>query len=130
MSNDWQQGISKLLEQTSVAFLATQGEQSPETSMVPYAMWQGDVLMHLSSLARHSQNIGRQRRVGLMICTPESAADSALSLPRLSIQGQVKAVEVEHLEAAQQVYEKAIPDAKPLFSFADFTLYRLHVAQL
>jgi len=123
MSKDWQNNIQTLLNHTHIAFLSSQGEHSPETSMAPYAVCEGSIVLHLSGLARHSQNIQNHAQVGLMICTPESSESSPLALPRLSITGNIKAVSKAHQATCQQAYLDKIPDAEPLFSFPDFTLY-------
>lgn len=130
MAEDWKVGVQRLLEKSAVGFLATQGETSPETSMTPFAMDQGDILMHLSTLARHTKNIQRQTEVGFMVCTPESEADSPLALPRISFQGSVSLVPKTELEAAKAVYLSRIPDAEPLFEFSDFALFRLSVTDV
>ena len=127
MAEDWKTGVQSLFEKSAVGFLATQGETSPETSMTPFAMDQGDILLHLSTLARHTKNIQRQAAVGFMVCTPEAEADSLLALPRISFQGCVALVPEAELEAAKAVYLSRIPDAEPLFNFSDFSLFRLSV---
>ena len=123
MNHDWKHDITSLLTNTRIAFLSTQGEHSPETSMAPYTVCESDIVLHLSGLARHSQNIQNHAQVGLMMCTPERPESSPLALPRLSITGIIKAVSKEHQAACQQAYLNKIPDAEPLFSFPDFTLY-------
>ena len=126
VANDgWQEGIQQLLKQSKVSFLATIGELGPETSMAPFAIYQDNVLLHLSTLAKHSTNIERQPGIGLMICTPETAGESPLSLPRLSLQGNVTVVPDEQLEVATKAYLRSIPDAEMLFSFTDFRLFQL-----
>ena len=130
MAEDWKVGVQRVLEKSVVGFLATQGESSPETSMTPFAMDQGDVLMHLSTLARHTKNIQRQTEVGFMVCTPESEADSPLALPRISFQGSVLLVPEIELEAVKAVYLSRIPDAESLFEFSDFALFRLSVTDV
>ena len=60
-----------------------------------------------------------------MICTPETAADSPLALPRFSLQGKVAPITGKRLEVAKQVYLKNVPDAEPLFSFGDFQLFEM-----
>lgn len=122
---DWRQGIRNLLDTCCIGFLATQGKDGPETSMAPYATHQGHILLHLSSLARHTANIDRQASAGLMICTPETAMQSPLALPRLSLQGCISAVAEEGLEAARASYLRRIPEAEALFGFADFRLFCL-----
>jgi len=123
-TDHWQQGIKHLLEQSRICFLATQGEHGPETSMAPYAVYRGTILLHLSALARHTGNIKTTPDMGLMICTPETAADSPLALPRLSLQGVAAPVPEALLESAKAAYLDNIPDAEPLFSFADFRLFQ------
>ncbi|MDQ6954085.1 MAG: pyridoxamine 5'-phosphate oxidase family protein [Mariprofundaceae bacterium] len=130
MSNNVALHIQQLLKKARVCFLATQGKHSIESSMAPYATHQGHILLHLSSLARHTQNIHHHPNIGLMICSPEAANESPLALPRLSFQGKVSAVPDERLAAAKHVYLETIPDAEPLFAFADFKLLRMTSAHI
>ena len=125
--DDWQEAITLLLSQTSIAFLSTQGVKSPETSMAPYVIFQGDILLHVSALARHTQNIQTQSEVGLMICTPEQQATSILSLPRISLLGIAGKVPEQDMTEAKNTYLNHIPDAEPLFSFPDFDLNKVSV---
>jgi len=123
MDANWQTEVKTLLSQSRIGFLATQGELGPETSMAPYAIHHGKILLHLSKLARHTTNIETNPSIGVMICTPETMEDSPLALPRLSLQGEVTPVKDAQLEAVRQTYLKAIPDAEPLFGFGDFCLF-------
>jgi len=125
--NTWKNDIQILIANTRIAFLSTQGEHSPETSMAPFAVYNGDIVLHLSGLAKHSKNIQSNPNVGLMVCTPESENSSPLALARLSLTGIIEAVPQAEHEAYQQAYLKHVPDAEPLFSFPDFTLYRIKV---
>jgi hypothetical protein len=127
MTDDWQQGIQALLHSTHIGFLSSQGESSPETSMCPYAAYRGDIVLHLSGLAKHSKNIEQHPQVGFMVCTPETKADSPLALPRISLTGMIEVVPQTEQQAYQQAYTHHIPDAVPLFSFPDFTLYRIQI---
>jgi len=125
MADNWQEEVSQLLQQCRVGFLATVGEYSPETSMAPFAIYQGNIVLHLSSLARHSKNILNQPNVGFMLCTPETEHQSPLALPRLSIQGKIELVPDALLNASKKIYLERIPDAEQLFSFADFKLFQI-----
>ncbi len=125
MADNWQEEVSQLLQQCHIGFLATSGEHSPETSMAPFAMDQGHILLHLSSLARHSKNILNQPDVGFMICTPETEHQSPLALPRLSLQGKIELVPDALLSASKEIYVERIPDAEQLFAFADFRLFQI-----
>jgi len=125
MGNHWQEEVLQLLQQCRIGFLATQGEHSPETSMAPFAVYQGSIILHLSTLARHTKNIANDHHVGFMICTSETEGRSPLALPRLSIQGKIEPVSDELLKASKAAYIERIPDAEQLFSFADFTLFHI-----
>lgn len=125
MADDWQVSVRALLQASRVAFLATRGQQGPETSMAPFALYQGGLLLHLSKLARHTANIESSPHIGAMICTPELPDCSPLALPRLSLSGVVELVADIELEPARATYLSHIPEAEALFSFADFRLFRL-----
>ncbi|HCS13244.1 MAG: hypothetical protein COS82_03405 [Zetaproteobacteria bacterium CG06_land_8_20_14_3_00_59_53] len=127
---DQYDAIHTLLTISRIGFLATGGKEGPETSMAPYALYEGDILLHLSSLARHTANITAQPAAGFMICTPETAMDSPLALPRLSLHGPVSPVAEDTLAPAKASYLQAIPEAAALFDFADFRLYRLNPRQV
>jgi len=130
MSTDWQAGITTLLNQSRACFLSTQGELGPETSMAPFAVHHGTVLLHLSTLAQHSTNIKASPSIGLMVCTPETMESSPLALPRLSLQGEALPVADAQLEKAIAAYLQVIPDAEPLFSFADFQLFEVRPSHI
>lgn len=98
--------------------------------MAPYAVFHGAVLLHLSRLARHTGNIAARSAAGLMICTPETLAESPLALPRLALRGEICPVVEEEYEAAKRRYLHSIPDAEPLFAFADFNLYQFDPADV
>ena len=98
--------------------------------MAPYAILKGDVLLHLSRLARHTANIGRDARIGLMMCTPEAESDSPLALPRLSLSGRIAPVGESELPEACAAYIRRLPEAEPLFAFPDFRLFRLDVREV
>jgi len=130
MGEDYQHEIQALLMQSKIGFLATQGEWGAETSMAPFALDRGVILLHLSKLARHTVNIERDPKIGLMICTPETDGASPLSLPRLSLQGEVSIVNEDQYQAARAAYIQQIPDAEMLFSFADFKLLQFSPARV
>jgi len=130
MTGSWQEEISQLLQQCFIGFLASTGEHGAEASMAPFAIDRGNIILHLSQLARHSKNILNQPDVGFMICTPEIEKTSPLALPRLSIQGKVEPVPNAYLDASKEAYLKRIPDAEQLFTFADFSLFQIVVSHI
>ena len=130
MTNDYKQEVQTLLVRSKIGFLATQGEWGVETSMAPFALDHGMILLHLSTLAKHTANIENNPRIGLMVCTPETEGASPLALPRLSLQGEVSLVPEDRYPAAQAVYIQQIPDAEMLFSFADFRLFQFSASSI
>ncbi|MDQ6965888.1 MAG: pyridoxamine 5'-phosphate oxidase family protein [Mariprofundaceae bacterium] len=128
--NDWEQDIFLLLRDYRIGFLSTQGKYGPETSMAPFALYEDSILLHLSTLARHTANLAAHPAAGFMICTPETSMESPLALPRLSIQGVVSPLADDALATAKESYLQAVPEAGVLFGFADFRLYALIPAHL
>jgi len=125
MSKAYASEIQTLLLKCRTGSLATLGKNGPEASMAPYAIDQGNIILHLSKLARHTGNIDEHPKVGFMISMPETLSDSPLALPRLSLQGSMAVVPEDEYETLKSVYIEAIPDAEPLFQFSDFRLFRL-----
>lgn len=125
MSKGYASEIRALLLTCRIGSLATIGKNGPEASMAPYAIDQGHIILHLSKLARHTGNIADHPEAGFMICMPEASADSPLSLPRLSLQGNVVAVPEDECDTIKSIYIETIPDAEPLFQFSDFRLFKL-----
>jgi len=130
IESGWQKDIRALLASCRIGFLATQGKVGAESSMAPYALYHDNVLLHLSRLARHTANIQAHPMSGFMICSPESSMDSPLSLPRLSLQGNIDPIANEDLVSARKAYLHAVAEAAPLFEFADFQLFRLKVVNI
>jgi len=130
MSEAWTKDIQLLLSQTKVAFLSTQGTLGPESSMAPFAIFEGKALLHLSQLAKHSKNIQQTPDIGLVVCTPETKGTSPLALPRISFTGRIEKVSPTNLVKAKSCYLAAIPDALLLFDFTDFTLYQLCINEV
>ncbi|MDQ6997638.1 MAG: pyridoxamine 5'-phosphate oxidase family protein [Mariprofundus sp.] len=130
INNNWLQDIQQLFKQSRVALIATTGLHGPEASMAPFAVHKVNILLHLSALAKHTGNIEREPNIGLMVCTPESIADSPLALPRITLQGQLLPVGHADLAAAKAAYLTRIPDAEQLFSFADFRLFQFSPARI
>ena len=112
-----------------VAALATLHRGEPATSMVPYALMpdSGDILLHISRLATHTQDLENDPRASLLVIAPPTAADTPLALPRVSLQGEARRCPIDDPdhETARAAYLGRLPDAEPLFDFADFSLWRL-----
>jgi len=129
-ADHWHNDIGRLLATCRIGSLATSGKHGPEASMAPFAMDTQGLLLHLSNLARHTVNLKVNPHAGFMICTPEQTSASPLSLPRLSLEGSVVPVDASEVENEKSCYLARIAEAEPLFSFADFRLYRFEIARM
>lgn len=116
--------LRTLLYRQPVAALATLHKGEPAVSMVPFAVWpqRQVLLLHVSSLSTHTQDMQRHPTVSLLVTGQE--AESPLALPRVSLTGQARSLERESAEhvSARSIYLAKLPEAEPLFAFGDFSL--------
>lgn len=119
--------LMSLLRTQPVASLATLHKGAPAVSMVPFALLPDGAgfVIHVSQLATHTQDMLHNRTVALLVTAPLTAADSPLALPRASVQGHARPCPSDSpgYEKARQAYLTKLPDAEPLFSFGDFSLF-------
>ena len=121
--------LRSLLHHQPVAALATLHKDDPAVSMVPFAVWpeRQVVLLHVSGLATHTQDMQRHPNVSLLITGQLQDADTPLALPRVSMSGRASTLkkESEDHALARAVYLAKLPDAEPLFEFGDFSLFTI-----
>ena len=126
--------LRRLLLEQPVAALATLHKGEPAVSMVPFAWWplRNSVLIHVSELATHTQDMQRHAQVSLLVTATLNEADTPLALPRASIVGHAQALTPDdaHHAVAREVYLAKLPDAEPLFEFGDFSLFEIVPAHL
>ena len=121
--------VQSLLNTTRVGMLATIGETMPLASAVPFVTLDGwvDLLLHLSTLAAHTQNLLRDPRVSLLIMEPDGPQKNPLALTRLILQGT--AGRIDHQEPAYDDFAhrftERFPDAAITMTLADFQFWRL-----
>jgi putative heme iron utilization protein len=119
--------LKTLLERTPVASLGTLHNGRPAVSMVPYALLPAGegVVIHVSGLATHTQDMLRHPAVGLMVMASPEQTESVLALPRASLQGSARQCPPETAQyvAAKAAYLTKLPHSEELFSFADFSLF-------
>lgn len=129
MQAELAQVLASLLQGPPVAALATLHMGEPATSMVPYALMPGtgDIIIHISRLAAHTQDLQAHASASLLVMAPPGASDTPLALPRVSLQGDAHAcvaADAEHA-SARAAYLARLPEAEELFSFGDFSLWLL-----
>ena len=126
--------LKQLLQQRSVAALGTLHAGAPYVSMVPYAIAHdaSGLLIHVSGLASHTQDMRADSRVSLLVVQEEGGETSALALPRVSIQGT--AIEVASdspdLPGFRAAYLERFPEASQMFGFVDFSLFKIQPASV
>jgi heme iron utilization protein len=99
----------------------------PYSSLVDIAALEnGNILMLLSDLAEHTQNVKRDSKVSLLIAE-DWTSEQKLSKARVNFFGTLS-----HVDKAthQQSYVNAQPKAEMYFSFADFHMFELWVERI
>ena len=91
----------------------------------------GDLLLHLSTLSRHTRNLLQRPRVSLAVSEPHRGEPDPQTLARVAIQGTVREVlrEDAEFERLRGVYVAALPESADRFGFGDFRLLRLEAAE-
>jgi putative heme iron utilization protein len=123
--------LAALLHRRNVAALGTLQGTDPYVSMVPFAISPDGLalVIHVSRLAAHTQNLMSHDRVSLLVTESEESGKMAQSLARVTVQGQARGLPREDPDypALRDAYLERFPDAAELFQFADFLLIRIDV---
>ena len=117
--------LQQLIHGRMIAALGTLHEGVPFVSMVPYAVASdGSLVLHVSRLAAHTQDMLDHPDVSLLITESEASGKIPQALARVTVQGQATMLERDsqkHIDA-RDVYLSRFPDAAPLFEFSDFNI--------
>jgi putative heme iron utilization protein len=124
--------LRELLNTQRVAALGTiTADGAPLVSMVPFAVdpAQARLVIHVSALAAHTQNMAREPRVSLMVMQAEAPGEPVHALPRTSIEALAEPVEPssDAALACRAVYLQRFPEAEPMTALGDFRFVRLLV---
>lgn len=123
--------LRDLLHGQPVAALATLHQEEPAVSMVPFAVLpdMGRLVIHVSQLASHTQDMLARPAVSLLVTAPLSPGASPLALPRASLRGTARPCppEATAYASARAAYLARLPDSEDLFSFGDFSLFLIEV---
>ena len=119
--------LRTLLYHQPVAALSTLHKGRPAVSMVPFAVLPatGELVIHVSTLATHTGDMVANPAVAMLITGSPGQAETPLALPRVSFQGEARVCppDTPEYEKARCRYLEKLPDAEPLFSFSDFSLF-------
>jgi len=121
-----------LLSEARHGVLATisRDQGYPYASVVDVAgLPDGDLLLLLSDLAEHTQNLRVDSRVSIVIAATEGDGE-VLERGRASFQGRVEVARQEELVVFKTHYLRAHPQARGYVTFADFNFFRLRVERV
>ena len=125
MNRDLTVVLQQLIHGRMIAALGTLHEGVPFVSMVPYAVASdGSLVLHVSRLAAHTQDMLDHPDVSLLITESEASGKIPQALARVTVQGQATMLERDsqkHIDA-RDVYLSRFPDVAPLFEFSDFNI--------
>jgi putative heme iron utilization protein len=124
--------LKHLLTERRVASLAVLVDGKPYASMVPFALTEDGaaVLIHASSLARHSAGLAADAPFALLVHELDSAADeNPGQLGRVSLEGTVRPLSRDEpaYASGQHSYLEKFPKSQLTFQLGDFTLYELRI---
>ena len=117
--------LRELLTQHRVASLGTlDNDGLPSVSMVPYAIdaQSARILIHVSALASHTQNIQLRPKISFMVMKSEISDAPVHDLGRVSFSGVavILGAETEQYATARRVYLSRFPEAEPMTQLGDF----------
>ena len=129
MDNESRETLRRIVQSTSVGALGTTGKDRPLVSMVPVALDDGRILVHVSGLAVHSTQMRDDPRVSVMLMQPQQPGASALALPRITIAPSAREIakNTDDWSGAKSTYLRRHPAAEMLFGFGDFALFELEI---
>lgn len=122
--------LRALLARRRTAALGTvDGSGAAFVSMVPFAIdpASASLVIHISALAAHSQNLQARPNASLMVADGEVAGEPVHALARVSIEVVATWAEPQSTLAAQcrAAYLTRFPEAEPMTALGDFRFVRL-----
>ena len=118
--------LQQLIHGRMIAALGTLHQGAPFVSMVTFAAARnGSLILHVSRLATHTQDMLANLNVSLLITESEAVGKMPQALARVTVQGRAEMLDrdSEKHTDAREAYLSRFPDAAPLFEFADFNIF-------
>jgi putative heme iron utilization protein len=117
--------LRDLLARRRTAALSTvDAAGAPFVSLVPFAidLASASLVIHISALAAHSQNLRTTPRASLMVADGEVAGEQVHALARVTIEVLATWAEPDSAQAEQcrAVYLARFPEAEPMTTLGDF----------
>ena len=134
MNKESEKTLSQLIRTQQIASLGTRREDELIVSMVLYAasLDFSEYYIHISELAKHTQNIMRFPQVGFLICEKERPSIDPQTLTRVSIVGEgMKIPKGEGIyNEAKDLYLEKNPATSINFQLGGFSLHRIRVKKV
>lgn len=129
MDSETRRLLARIIGKERVASLATLRQGTPLVSMVSF-LSQPDgsgIVLRLSRLAWHTQDMARNAQVSLMIAESDDGRADPQTLARVTVRGEATrlsagGVEFEQLKAA---WLARFPESAVTFELADFSFWRV-----
>jgi putative heme iron utilization protein len=113
------------------AVLAVSANDEPITAMTVYVAEPAlrSALIHLSNLSQHKRMLLANPRCSLLIAEPDDGRAEAMTLARVTLQGNAARIEKDSADYAQAkaVYLAASPASELMFGLPDFDLIRISI---
>ncbi len=123
--------LAALIRNNRVASLGTIRDSVPNVSMVLFYESKDftSFFIHISQLARHTQNISQNPNVSLMISESDALKKNPQSLSRISLTGEAVSLDKNSklFEEMKNQYLNKYPDSKLNFQLGDFNLFEIKV---
>src|SRR5262245_61912652 len=115
----------------ALSTIATQPAGYPYGSVASYGLDErGNPLLFVSTMAEHTQNALRDPRASLLVAEPVSEGADPLASGRVTLMGEMHAVDPSDHDLARDRYLDANPSASYYIDFGDFDFYRLTVRSI
>ena len=129
MDADTARALAGLLRRERIAHLATLRQGAPMASMtlfLPEAGFSG-VLVHVSRLAWHTQDMGQDPRVALSIAQTDDGRADPFTLMRVTLRGNALALPNDDagFPARKAAWLALFPEQAINFELADFAFWRI-----
>lgn len=119
----------KLIARERVATLCTDFKGFPFGSLTPFVVDKnGNPVVFLSDLAQHTENIGKNSKVSIMIYRANKK--DLFNSARITFVGKMVKLNDKEREEIKKVYLKRHPEAESFIDFGDFNFYRLEIQNI
>jgi putative heme iron utilization protein len=121
--------LAKLLRAQRVAALGTLRQGAPNVSLVSYLAEAdfGALVLRVSRLAWHTQDMLQDPRVSLVVAEPDDARADPQTLARVTLRGTAAQPPNEggELERLKHAWLERFPQSAVTFELADFSFWRI-----